>query len=334
MRLILRLHLQRVVFAASWVLALALLFGHGTPASAQPSAALQCFKIKDPLKIAGVVDLDSPLYGLSPGCRLGRAKQYCVPATRDIQSATANGSPLSFLGITGPQAGDQVCYRIKCKAPAGGTQEVSDVFGNRVVKRGRARTLCVPAVPGPPGTGGSVLPMCSLSDDLPTPSEFVPTCLSGGGPESGTIRNSVDIGAPTLRIFGSYGSAAVPGGTSANTVHIAKEENVVLVLSAYDETNWIVTAAPGATIQQIVVVGYEQQYITAPAGTSVDNLSPYLVAISAGFEIPGGGDLIIPDEWPSTDADDFISAAEAYAGLCLTSYHYCSGGGEFVVPVY
>ena len=311
-----------VVFPPAWSVATA----HG-----QSNSALQCFRIKDPLKIEGVVDLDSAQYGLSAGCRLGRATRYCVPVTRSMQSVTANDGPLSFLNVSGPRLGDQICYRIKCSGASDGSQEVSDALGHRVVRRGRARTLCLPAIPGPPVAATAGSGMCVPSDEIPPPSEFIPTCLSGGGPPSGVIRNIVGDGAPTLRVLGAYDSAGVPGGTSENTVHVASQENVVLVLAAYEETHWVVTAAAGATIQQIVVTGYEQQYVTAPSGVPVDNLTPR--PVHPIFE-DSRGSTLIPDDWPSTEADELVAAAEVYTGLCLTSYHYCYGGGEFVVPEY
>lgn len=291
--------------------------------------ALQCFRIKDPQRLKGVVDIDTSAFGLAAGCKIGKAKQYCVPASSSVQSATASGVPISLLDIGGPPVGAKICYKVRCPKTDKTQEEVSDLFGNRNVQKIKAQTLCVSAVAGPPET--PVLGMCTLppSEALAV-ADFVPVCYAGGGDPSGTIRGSQSSGVASLNVFGIYGETGVPAGTT--TLHVAKQGPAVLVLAAYENTNWVVTADPGADIEQIVVVGYEEQSVDAPAGVPVTNLSPYLVAIDAGFEVAGGGDLIVPDEWPSAEADEFIAAAEAYTGLCLQTYYYCHGGGELVLP--
>jgi hypothetical protein len=118
-------------------------------AGAQVADSLQCFKVKDPLKLKGIVDIDGASLGLAPGCKISRAKQYCTAATSSVQTATAQGNPLALLPISGPNPGDRVCYRVRCPSTSA-NQEISDQFGNRTVEIGSVKTLCVPAVAGPP----------------------------------------------------------------------------------------------------------------------------------------------------------------------------------------
>ena len=58
--------------------------------SASPGRAqtdhLQCFKIKDSLSLAGVVDLASDV-SAAAGCKVSKAKLFCAPASKTVISA-------------------------------------------------------------------------------------------------------------------------------------------------------------------------------------------------------------------------------------------------------
>src|SRR4030095_214510 len=72
-------------------LALLLLALGATVARAEGIADnLQCFKVTDTSlrRLRGIVDLDAPSLGLAPGCKLGKAKLYCVPAKKTVQPGT------------------------------------------------------------------------------------------------------------------------------------------------------------------------------------------------------------------------------------------------------
>ncbi len=127
-----------------------------SPSPGQVSDHLKCYKIKDPVQLKGVVDLDSPQFGLEPGCTISKTKLFCVPATKTVLSAEnrATGTPISPLPVSGPNPGDRICYKIKCLTPGPANQVVTDQFGTRTLREPqpllgfKADLLCVPAVKG------------------------------------------------------------------------------------------------------------------------------------------------------------------------------------------
>ena len=145
-------------------LALLLLALGATAARAEGIADnLQCFKITDTSlrRIRGIVDLDAPSLGLAPGCKLGKAKLYCVPAKKTVQAGTLldGNRPVTELPYHGPPAEtDRVCYRLKCEKPNGTASDrsVTDPFGTHEFSRLTTEMLCTPATRGtlpPPAEG-------------------------------------------------------------------------------------------------------------------------------------------------------------------------------------
>jgi hypothetical protein len=142
-------YLARLASCSTVVAALAL-----PPAHAQTDH-LKCYKIKDSLKVAGTADLDTPQFGLDPGCKLGPAKLFCVPGSKTNVAVVdkTTGTPIVPVAVTGPDPGDRICYKVKCQA-AVPDQEVTDQFGTRFVRKFKSSLLCTPAVKGalPPTT--------------------------------------------------------------------------------------------------------------------------------------------------------------------------------------
>jgi len=103
---------------------------------------IKCYKIKDSLKLKGVVvDLDSPQFGLEPGCAVRKARKFCVPVKK-----TVTATPVPLLPIAGQNlVDDYICYLIKCKTTAPPETRVEDQFGNRTVSKFKAFELCTPA---------------------------------------------------------------------------------------------------------------------------------------------------------------------------------------------
>ena len=119
------------------------------PAVAQVADHLKCYKVKDPLKLAGTADLDTPQFGVDAGCQISRAKLFCVPATKThvVVADKTTKEPIAPLPVSGPDPGDRVCYTVKCPA-AVAAQEVTDQFGTRTLSKFKASLVCVPAVKG------------------------------------------------------------------------------------------------------------------------------------------------------------------------------------------
>jgi hypothetical protein len=149
---------------------LALLATAGT-GRAQIADHLKCYKIKDPLKIIGRADLDTPQLGLDPGCKITSAKLFCVPSTKTNVAVVdkTTKQPITPLSIVGPDPGDRICYKVKCEQPVA-DQEVTDQFGTRTVTKLKAWVVCTPAVKGvPTSTSTSTSSTTSTSVCTPTP---------------------------------------------------------------------------------------------------------------------------------------------------------------------
>ncbi len=103
---------------------------------------LKCYKIKDSLKLAGLVDLQSPQLGLESGCRLGSAKLFCVPVFKRVNQVTP-ATPQQVLGDA--QIDDRLCYKIKCPSAVIPQKGVIDQFGTHTITKFKASLLCTPA---------------------------------------------------------------------------------------------------------------------------------------------------------------------------------------------
>jgi hypothetical protein len=144
---------MRIVIAT---LALALV---ATTAAAGVPDGLQCYELGNAnlRGLRGVVDLDAPATGVAPGCKISRAKLYCVGAAAEVRkdTLTDGGKPVFELPYEGrPADTDRVCYRVKCPHPVGSASDriVTDRFGTHGFRRLRTDMLCVPA------TGGTLPP--------------------------------------------------------------------------------------------------------------------------------------------------------------------------------
>ena len=56
----------------AWIPVLGLGMCLAPNAGAQIDDHMRCYKMKDSIKLKGFVDIDTPQFGLAPGCRLGR----------------------------------------------------------------------------------------------------------------------------------------------------------------------------------------------------------------------------------------------------------------------
>ncbi len=109
---------------------------------------LKCYKVKDPLQLSGIVDLDSPQFGLEPHCKISKPKLFCVPVKKTVISAKDQNGPISLLPIgdrTPLTNADRICYAIKCPVTHLPVTPVGDQFGTRTVGKFTAKLLCAPA---------------------------------------------------------------------------------------------------------------------------------------------------------------------------------------------
>lgn len=138
---------------ASVVLSLLAIVIGASTALALPND-LQCFKVTNQnLKsLKAVVDLDAPVTGAAAGCKLTKAKFYCVPTETTVRAGTLlDGkrpvTPVPFVGL--PTDVAQLCYGVKCKKPAGVAPDrtVTDAFGVHQLSKLQTSMLCKPVVP-------------------------------------------------------------------------------------------------------------------------------------------------------------------------------------------
>jgi hypothetical protein len=129
-----------------------LAFALGAPHAAAVTDDLQCFKVKNlNLKgLRGIVDLDAPSIGVAPGCKLTKAKLYCVPASTTVRPDTLfdRKEPLSELPVEGPPAETaRICYGVKCKSPVGTApdQLPFDKLGEHQFGKLKTSLLCTAA---------------------------------------------------------------------------------------------------------------------------------------------------------------------------------------------
>jgi Protein of unknown function (DUF1566) len=178
---------------------------------------LQCYKVKDPLKLSGVLDLTAPPFGLAAGCKVSSAKLYCVPATKAVVSATDRGTGLPITPLplaAAPAVYSRVCYKVRCPTPVVplADQNVTDQFGNRLIGKLKAAMVCTPGVPGADYCGdGTVDP----GESCEAGNLGGATCATVGYPNGGTLACGVGCAFDTSGC--RRGGLPVTGQTIAYT---------------------------------------------------------------------------------------------------------------------
>jgi hypothetical protein len=138
------------------VLALSLPIGAGEARAQGQEDHLQCFKVtNDNLKkLKGVVDLDAPGIGVAPGCKLGKATHYCVPARSEVQPGTLFDGKIPLEPDpfeTAPIGEGRICYKVACPKEVSGApdQLAQDPYGVHEFTKLRTQMICAPATPPP-----------------------------------------------------------------------------------------------------------------------------------------------------------------------------------------
>ncbi|MEE8147756.1 MAG: DUF1566 domain-containing protein [Longimicrobiales bacterium] len=213
-------------------------------AQAQENDHLTCYKIKGEIKLRGLLDIETPQFGLAPGCKITKPKFFCAPTTKSnvavLDSFTkmpVTPLPLSAL----PAPGDRICWQIKCAEPFPPDQLVTDQFGTQILSRLKPKFLCTPAVKGTEFCGdgsitgteecepadpnsacpGLCLPDCSCgviastcgndiidgNDDCDGPDLGGETCQSlgfGGGPLTCSVGCGLDVSGCIPLALGAF----------------------------------------------------------------------------------------------------------------------------------
>ncbi|HEV7731578.1 MAG TPA: hypothetical protein VGR62_05415 [Candidatus Binatia bacterium] len=158
--------MRRIVFT-SWI-ALAMVLGAEIASAQGVADGLQCYKITNTnlRNLRAVVDLDAPSIGVAPGCRIGKAKLYCAPATQTVQPGTLfdGDTPLTELPHHGPSTRDRICYDVTCPRDVGvaPSQVATDRFGTHAFRNLKTEMVCTSA------TGGT-MPSPAQGFEITTP---------------------------------------------------------------------------------------------------------------------------------------------------------------------
>jgi hypothetical protein len=102
------------------------------------------------------------------------------------------------------------------------------------------------------------------------------------------------------------------------SVYFDQSGSNVLALSAYTSTQWNVELAPGASLDKIVAVGYEAQFVKGPEGVPVE----IYTYEGQDSELAGCG-YSLPYDGGGCDTDQLIATVESITGLTLSRFDGC-----------
>ena len=182
---------------------------------------LKCYRIVDPFINTDLLSLDSPQFGIEPGCQVkGHAVQFCVPVCKTIVGPVPPPAGTGFQA-TSPLADDELCYLVSCtKSNAPRKLGVIDQFAKRTVTVGAADWICAPAAKLPaPSCGfvpGAVVSAAQCGGACPADQacKFMPAKKT----PTGVIPASCGC-AQTPTPCGSSPLAAVCGGSCPQTAN-------------------------------------------------------------------------------------------------------------------
>ncbi len=162
------------------------------------------------------------------------------------------------------------------------------------------------------------------------PDEVSIDCDFEGGDEQSRWRNP-DPESPRLWVAGIYETRTDrPGGNDPvgrATVEWSIPGSNVLVVSAYESTEWVIDVVGDGELAEVIAVGYEAQYVVAPSGVQTQT-SDY----ESGDEISACG-YALPGDGGGCEGEDLVAAAEALTGLTLHAFDGCYYGSSFTYTV-
>jgi len=145
-----------------------------------------------------------------------------------------------------------------------------------------------------------------------SPIEIVSDCEACG--DTLSVHHEPYSGQTPLRIIGIYETDAPHHTMGDCHVHVEMDQEVVLVLSAYEPVHWIVDEVHAGSIQRIIVDHYYTPQVTAPPGVPVTTIEGWW---SSSYD------------WYDCDARFIVEEMEAMTGLPLTSFAGCYHANEF-----
>ena len=138
-----------------------------TTTLAGPTTHLQCYRVKDPLRLKGPAPswlaLAGPQVSAEQCAIVGSFRLVCLPVTKTItqpiERSIGGGAFTAFTPVSVPNeevvTQDRICYRIKCNPEAvlSTSTLFIDQFGSRMVTSHGAYLLCGPGVTASCGNG-------------------------------------------------------------------------------------------------------------------------------------------------------------------------------------
>jgi hypothetical protein len=180
----------------------------GSAVRAQVPDHLKCYKIRDTVT---KVRYTANLGGLVPenGCQIRMpGKLLCTAATKTSVSPAPPGG-----GPSGTNAGQFVCYKIKCPKGTLPGVPVHDQFGNRTVTPSVARMLCAPYQPAPSTTTSTTVhATTSTTIGVTTTTTPGATTTTTAGATTTTT-----AGATTTTTAGATTTTTTAGATTTTT---------------------------------------------------------------------------------------------------------------------
>ena len=153
------------------------------------------------------------------------------------------------------------------------------------------------------------------TDDHVTPAPVAPVCEAGISVRDLEALDASDIsryaaaetGSPAVHVVGIYESSG-----SAH-VKVERPGRHIVVLSAFEPTEWTVTAGPDARIERVIVNGFHEQKAVAPPGALVENHSgngKYLAVCARAWRSNEGG----------CDTAALVKGVERATGRSITTF--------------
>jgi len=123
-------------------------------------------------------------------------------------------------------------------------------------------------------------------------------------------------GTPEVHILSVYETSSNHSTAGNAAVTIERPGDHILVLSAYESTNWHVQLAPGAKVRGVHLIGYEPQSVDLP------NI-PVTRDSGCGYSYPynGGG----------CDTNVLFERVEARANAGITTFHGCYQASQWTL---